>query len=43
MKQFFIIAKKRPELSVAMTVVAMLAAGAIAKLGLAVHLLQVIH
>jgi hypothetical protein len=43
MKQFSPIAKKRPELSAAMTVVAMLAAGAIAKFGAAVHLLQLIH
>jgi hypothetical protein len=43
MKRFSIIAKKRPELSAAMTVAAMLAAGTIAKLGVAAHLIQLIH
>jgi len=39
MKRFFI----RSELSAVITVVAMLAAGAIAKLGIAAHLLQLTH
>jgi len=39
MKQFSI----RSELSAVITVVAMLAAGAIAKLGVAAHLLQLTH
>jgi len=43
MKQFSIIAKKRPDTSAVMTVVAVLAAGAIAKLGVAAHLLQLTH
>jgi hypothetical protein len=43
MKRFSIIGKKQPELSAATTVVAMLAAGAIAKLGVAAHLIRLIH
>jgi hypothetical protein len=43
MNRFSIIAKKRPELCATITVAAMLAAGTIAKLGVAAHLLQLIH